>query len=162
MSICKTATPHPPVLEGEQQAWRACDMWNWGSRASAPTQQATIHVPGACESFAATQNAFIAARQRRVLVECWHPSTRGSQIRGRQFYPGSHHTLSKQRLKAVAGNIPNSETLHISFFKLTGHNSLQWYWNFFVRVPPDVISLQLCAPKFVVYNSSYVKSIIYS
>jgi hypothetical protein len=25
----------------------------------------------------------------------------------------------------------------------------QWYSNFFVRVPPDIISLQLCTPKVV-------------
>jgi hypothetical protein len=25
----------------------------------------------------------------------------------------------------------------------------QWYSNFFVRVPPDVISFQLCTPKVV-------------
>jgi hypothetical protein len=25
----------------------------------------------------------------------------------------------------------------------------QWYSTFFVRVPPDIISLQLCTPKFV-------------
>jgi hypothetical protein len=25
----------------------------------------------------------------------------------------------------------------------------QWYSTFFVRVPPDIISLQLCIPRFV-------------
>jgi hypothetical protein len=31
----------------------------------------------------------------------------------------------------------------------------QWYSTFFVRVPPDVIFLQLCTPKVVGENSSY-------
>jgi hypothetical protein len=29
------------------------------------------------------------------------------------------------------------------------HNIDQWYSTFFVRVPPDTISLQLCTPKVV-------------
>jgi hypothetical protein len=37
----------------------------------------------------------------------------------------------------------------------------QWYSTFFVCVPPDIISLQLCIPKLLVYNSSYTQSIIY-
>jgi hypothetical protein len=37
----------------------------------------------------------------------------------------------------------------------------QWYSTYFVRVPPDVISLQLCTPKLLVYNSSQMQSIIY-
>jgi hypothetical protein len=37
----------------------------------------------------------------------------------------------------------------------------QWYSTVFVRVPPDIISLQLCTPKLLVYNSSYTQSIIY-
>jgi hypothetical protein len=37
----------------------------------------------------------------------------------------------------------------------------QWYLTFLVCVPPDAISLQLCTPKLLVYNSTYTQSIIY-
>jgi hypothetical protein len=37
----------------------------------------------------------------------------------------------------------------------------QWYSTFFVRVPPDIISLQLCTPKLLVHNASYTYCIIY-
>jgi hypothetical protein len=107
-------------LRGEQQTWRACDMWNWGSRACAPTQQATIHVPEACKSFAPMQDAFIVCWQRPVLVSPDTSIGRHSSVwfedgyqypksEAGNFYPGSDHTVSKQRLKTVAGNIPNSK-----------------------------------------------------
>jgi hypothetical protein len=42
----------------------------------------------------------------------------------------------------------NTDTYAIT--KLCLYNTLsQWYSTFFVRVPPDIISLQLCTPKVV-------------
>jgi hypothetical protein len=38
---------------------------------------------------------------------------------------------------------------------------LQWYSTFFIRVLTDVISLQVCTPQMLVYNSSYTQLIIY-
>jgi hypothetical protein len=37
----------------------------------------------------------------------------------------------------------------------------QWYSTFFVRVPPDIISLQLWPSKLLVHNASYTYCIIY-
>jgi hypothetical protein len=33
--------------------------------------------------------------------------------------------------------------------ELVSYQLSQWYSTFFVRVPPDIISLQLCTPKVV-------------
>jgi hypothetical protein len=35
------------------------------------------------------------------------------------------------------------------FFSPRKHSLEQWYSTFFVRVPPDTISLQLCTPRLV-------------
>jgi hypothetical protein len=39
--------------------------------------------------------------------------------------------------------IPSGEEIY------TFHSLEQWYSTFFVRVPPDIIFLQLCIPKVV-------------
>jgi hypothetical protein len=41
---------------------------------------------------------------------------------------------------------------YVSVSKVTGYGLDQWYSTFFVRVPPDIISLQLCTPKLLLYT----------
>jgi hypothetical protein len=73
-------------------------------------------------------------------------------------------TYSPVRTSQEAHSISKSKAIPV-----TGHGSLwgremlrfprfldQWYSTFFVLVPQDVISLQLCTPKLLVYYSSYV------
>jgi hypothetical protein len=45
---------------------------------------------------------------------------------------------------------PASELKTLKIYLFVNFNCLkQWYSTFFVRVPPDIISLQLCTPKVV-------------
>jgi hypothetical protein len=56
----------------------------------------------------------------------------------------------KEHIHAIKGNKDTSLFgQHILNIGHTHGGIEQWYSTFFVRVPPDIISLQLCTPKVV-------------
>jgi hypothetical protein len=55
---------------------------------------------------------------------------------------GGTHLKSKGFLTDVTQMAASYETRPCKSF-------MHWYSNFFVRVPPDIISLQLCTPEVV-------------
>jgi hypothetical protein len=52
-----------------------------------------------------------------------------------------------------------TKNLQVAVFSVM--QQYQWYKTFFIRVPPDVISLQLCSNRVVLVQLSYRQSIIY-
>jgi hypothetical protein len=54
------------------------------------------------------------------------------------------------RIEALKKETICATESYLTAYNITVRHALeQWYSTFFVRVPPDIISLQLCTPKVV-------------
>jgi hypothetical protein len=66
---------------------------------------------------------------------------------------GQKHLIHKSNRKVGTSQIFTAASMKITAFCHIAPCNLvevdQWYSTFFVRVPPDIISLQLCTPKVV-------------
>jgi hypothetical protein len=85
----------------------------------------------------------------------------GGPFPGGKARPGrdanhSPHLEPRSRMSRSYTSLPPSALVPCS-----GTTLEQWYSTFFFRVPPDIISLQLCTPMLLVHNSSYIHCKIY-